>query len=81
VIVNPVYLEISPSINSKSAIKGTPDNERSTVKRVRQRRKYYTASLSLFMRLTQKLLRRPYTRATIGNMLPATFFINVAGHY
>jgi hypothetical protein len=25
--------------------------------------------------------RRPYTKATIGNMLPATFFSNVADHY
>jgi hypothetical protein len=25
-------------------------------------------------------LRRPYTKVTIGNMFPATFFINVAGH-
>jgi hypothetical protein len=24
-------------------------------------------------------LRRPYTNATIGNMLPATFYSNVAG--
>jgi hypothetical protein len=47
----------SGRITDKSTIEGTPDNERSTLKRVRQRRKYFTVSLSLFMRLTQKLLR------------------------
>jgi hypothetical protein len=29
----------------------------------------------------ENALRPPYIKATIGNMLPATFFSNVAGHY
>jgi hypothetical protein len=38
------------------------------------------AALSLTTANTS-LFRRPYTKATIFNMLPATFFSNVADHY
>jgi hypothetical protein len=34
-----------------------------------------------FNYLSSRTLRRPYTKATIGNMLLATFFSNVASHY
>jgi hypothetical protein len=41
-----------------------------------ERKDFQQMSVPLWMKIA---LRRPYTKATIGNMLPATFFSNVAG--
>jgi hypothetical protein len=41
----------------------------------------FEKAVAVAMVVASQILSRPYTKATIGNMLPATFFSNDRQHY